>query len=110
MGSAHIMDTQRIYYNEIITEMDAVGLGKHGFHDIVGILNDLEGVHGIDTGADERMVELVYDPENLGGKGIGMIFNGNLHAILVDIRDAGLEFLVAVCHLTHHCRVHAGTV
>ena len=110
MCCTDIVNSQRIYYDHVITEVATVRLRKHFFHNVVWIFNNLKWIHGIYTGTDQRMIQSVDNPEDLICKGVGMVLNSDLHSKFLNKRNGRLKFIITVCHLSHDFRMHTGSI
>src|SRR6476646_6663509 len=93
-----------------VAEVTAVSVGSHLLHAFLDALHQHKRVHGVETCADQRMMQLLDKPDDLVGEQITMVLKGNLHAIVLDERNILLELVDAIGQLDNNVGMHAGAV
>ena len=106
MRSTDNVHTQRIGINQIIAEVATICRRKHLFVCLLRIICHVICIHIVNTRTNQRMIQLIHQPYNLVCLCIGMVFNGNLHSVLLNQRNGCLEFVIANQHLLHNIRMH----
>lgn len=96
------MGPVRVNHYVDVAEVTTVSLGSHLLHAFLDALHQHKRVHGVETCADQRMMQLLDKPDDLVGEQITVVLEGDLHAIVLDKRNVVLELVDAIGQLDNH--------
>ena len=102
------MHAVRINNDLGVAEVAAIRVGRHLFDAGGDALHQILGIHGVEAGSHQRMINLRHHPDDLVRPQIAVVLDGDFHVVLFDEGQILFEFRHQLGTLHHGLWAHAG--